>query len=144
MKLTDLSVSIRSLVTLSLLVFVVNVHAQTARQFTLNLTDDGKAQMVCFLPQTPSGKAVVGVPGGGYSVLSNTHEGTMASDWMNKQGIAYFVVNYRLPHERSPTLTPVQTFLSCSILSFRWTNVYRTSGRALISLAKRDIRTRSW
>ena len=98
MKLTDLSVSIRSLVTLSLLVFVVNVHAQTARQFTLNLTDDGKAQMVCFLPQTPSGKAVVGVPGGGYSVLSNTHEGTMASDWMNKQGIAYFVVNYRLPH----------------------------------------------
>ena len=98
MKLTDLSVSIRSLVTLSLLVFVVNVHAQTARQFTLNLTDDGKAQMVCFLPQTPSGKAVVGVPGGGYSVLSNTHEGTMASDWMNKQGIAYFVVNYRLPN----------------------------------------------
>ena len=98
MKLTDLSIPIRSLVTLSLLVFVVNVHPQTARQFTLNLTDDGKAQMVCFLPQTPSGKAVVGVPGGGYSVLSNTHEGTMASDWMNKQGIAYFVVNYRLPH----------------------------------------------
>ena len=98
MKLTDLSVSIRSLVTLSLLVFVVNVHAQTARQFTLNLTDVGKAQMVCCLPQTPAGKAVVGVPGGSYSVLSNTHEGTMASDWMNKQGIAYFVVNYRLPH----------------------------------------------
>jgi len=69
----------------------------TARTFTLDLTDDGKAQMVCFLPKTPSGKAVVGVPGGGYSVLSNTHEGTMASDWMNKQGIAYFVVNYRLP-----------------------------------------------
>ena len=98
MKLTDLSIPIRSLVTLTLLVFVANVEAQTARKFTLDLTDDGKAQMVCFLPQTPSGKAVVGVPGGGYSVLSNTHEGTMASDWMNKQGIAYFVVNYRLPH----------------------------------------------
>ena len=98
MKLTDLSIPIRSLVTLALLVFVANVEAQTARKFTLDLTDDGKAQMVCFLPQTPSGKAVVGVPGGGYSVLSNTHEGTMASDWMNKQGIAYFVVNYRLPH----------------------------------------------
>ena len=98
MKLTDLSIPIRSLVTLALLVFVANVEAQTARKFTPDLTDDGKAQMVCFLPQTPSGKAVVGVPGGGYSVLSNTHEGTMASDWMNKQGIAYFVVNYRLPH----------------------------------------------
>ncbi|MCR5157902.1 MAG: alpha/beta hydrolase fold domain-containing protein [Prevotella sp.] len=69
----------------------------TARKFTLNLTEDGAAQMVCFLPKTPSGKAIVGVPGGGYSVLSNTHEGTMASGWLNAQGIAYFVVNYRLP-----------------------------------------------
>ena len=69
----------------------------TARKFTLNLTEDGSAQMVCFLPKTPSGKAIVGVPGGGYSVLSNTHEGTMASGWLNEQGIAYFVVNYRLP-----------------------------------------------
>ncbi len=69
----------------------------TARKFTLNLTDDGKAQMVCFLPVKPSGKAIVGVPGGGYSMLSNTHEGTLASGWLNEQGIAYFVVNYRLP-----------------------------------------------
>ena len=88
----------RLMMTLTLFMLFAGVWAQTARKFTLNLTDDGKAQMVCFLPQTPSGKAVVGVPGGGYSVLSNTHEGTMASDWMNKQGIAYFVVNYRLPH----------------------------------------------
>ena len=90
MKLTDLSNSIRSIMTLALLMLVTSIEAQTARKFTLNLTDDGKAQMVCFLPQTPSGKAIVGVPGGGYSVLSNTHEGTMASDWLNKQGIAYF------------------------------------------------------
>jgi acetyl esterase/lipase len=69
----------------------------TSRKFTLNLTADGKAQMVCFLPATPSGKAIVGVPGGGYSMLSNTHEGTLAADWMNAKGIAYFVVNYRLP-----------------------------------------------
>ena len=98
MKLTNLSNSIRFLMTLALLMLVTSIEAQTARKFTLNLTDDGKAQMVCFLPQTPSGKAIVGVPGGGYSVLSNTHEGTMASDWLNKQGIAYFVVNYRLPN----------------------------------------------
>ena len=39
----------------------------------------------------------VGVPGGGYSMLSNTHEGTQAHEWLNKQGISYFVVNYRLP-----------------------------------------------
>jgi acetyl esterase/lipase len=53
--------------------------------------------MVCFLPEMASGKAIVGVPGGGYSMLSNTHEGTLASEWLNQQGIAYFVVNYRLP-----------------------------------------------
>lgn len=83
---------------LGLLLIVSLVQAQTARKFTLDLTDDGKAQMVCFLPTTPSGKAIVGVPGGGYSVLSNTHEGYLASEWLNDQGIAYFVVNYRLPY----------------------------------------------
>lgn len=70
---------------------------KTAREFTLNLTPDGSAQMVCFLPKEPNGKAVVGIPGGGYSVLSNSHEGTLASGWMNEHGIAYFVVNYRMP-----------------------------------------------
>lgn len=83
---------------LGLLLIVSLVQAQTARKFTLDLTDDGKAQMVCFLPTIPSGKAIVGVPGGGYSVLSNTHEGYLASEWLNDQGIAYFVVNYRLPY----------------------------------------------
>ena len=87
----------RKMFFLSMLLLAANMQAQTARKFTLDLTDDGKAQMVCFLPDTPSGKAIVGVPGGGYSVLSNNHEGTMASGWLNQQGIAYFVVNYRLP-----------------------------------------------
>ena len=76
----------------------ITSQAQTARKFTIDLTDDGKAQMVCFLPEKPSGKAIVGVPGGGYSMLSNTHEGYLASEWLNKRGIAYFVVNYRLPN----------------------------------------------
>lgn len=88
----------RKLFMTGLLMIAMTLQAQTARKFTLNLTDDGKAQMVCFLPDNPSGRAIVGVPGGGYSMLSNTHEGYLASDWLNKQGIAYFVVNYRLPH----------------------------------------------
>jgi acetyl esterase/lipase len=101
---------LRHVMTLVLLLLVTGVQAQwqrpaaqensaaTAKKFTLDLTDDGKAQMVCFLPVNPSGKAIVGIPGGGYSVLSNTHEGTMASGWLNERGIAYFVVNYRLPN----------------------------------------------
>ena len=100
---------VRLMMTLMLLMLVAGTKAQTARQFTLNLTNDGKAQMVCFLPQTPSGKAIVGVPGGGYSVLSNTHEGTLAADWMNQQGIAYFVVNYRLPDgDRTKPISDVE------------------------------------
>lgn len=73
-------------------------QAQTARKFTINLTEDGKAHMVCFLPENPSGRAIVGIPGGGYSMLSNSHEGYQASEWLNQKGIAYFVVNYRLPN----------------------------------------------
>ena len=87
----------KKLLVFSLLLLSMAVQAQTARQFTIDLTEDGKAQMVCFLPEQSSGKAIVGVPGGGYSVLSNTHEGTQASGWLNQQGIAYFVVNYRMP-----------------------------------------------
>ena len=94
---------------LVMLMMVAGVETQTARTFTLNLTDDGAAQMVCFLPQNPSGKAVVGIPGGGYSVLSNGHEGTLASNWMNQQGIAYFVVNHRLPNgDRTKPISDVE------------------------------------
>ena len=92
-----------------LLLLAAGTQAQTAKQFTLNLTEDGAAQMVCFLPQNSSGKAIVGVPGGGYSVLSNTHEGTLAAGWMNEQGIAYFVVNYRLPEgDRTKPISDVE------------------------------------
>ena len=48
--------------------FVI-AQAQTARKFTINLTEDGKAHMVCFLPEKPSGKAIVGVPGGGFMIF---------------------------------------------------------------------------
>ena len=92
-----------------LLLMTVTMQAQTARKLTLNLTDDAKAQMVCFLPETPSGKAIVGIPGGGYSVLSNSHEGYLASEWLNQRGIAYFVVNYRLPEgDRSRPIGDVE------------------------------------
>lgn len=91
----------------------MTIQAQTARKFTINLTEDGKAHMVCFLPENPSGKAIVGVPGGGYSMLSNTHEGYVASDWMNQRGISYFVVNYRLPNgDRTLPMGDVQKAIS--------------------------------
>ena len=82
----------------TLLASVLTIQAQTARKFTIDLTEDGKAQMLAFLPEKPSGRAIVGIPGGGYSVLSNSHEGTHWAEWLNQRGISYFVVNYRLPN----------------------------------------------
>lgn len=83
---------------ISLMAGAMTLKAQTARNFTINLTEDGKANMVVFLAEKPSGRAIVGIPGGGYSVLSNSHEGTHWSEWLNQRGISYFVVNYRLPN----------------------------------------------
>ena len=88
----------RKLMVACLLLLVMATQAQTARNFKLPLTESGESEMVVFLPENPTGKAIVGIPGGGYSVLSNTHEGTQWYEWLNKRGIAYIVVNYRLPN----------------------------------------------
>ena len=99
----------RSLLIILAVCLALSVSSQTARTFTLNLTADGQAKMVCFLPEKPCGRAIVGIPGGGYSMLSNTHEGTQASGWLNQRGIAYFVVNYRLPNgDRTRPISDVE------------------------------------
>ena len=72
--------------------------AQTAREFTLPLTPDGAAQLVVYLPDNPTGRAVLACPGGGYAVLSNTHEGAAWHEFFNARGIAFALVNYRIPH----------------------------------------------
>ncbi|MBR4388357.1 MAG: alpha/beta hydrolase fold domain-containing protein [Prevotella sp.] len=99
----------RFFLTSCVLVLCLSALAQTDRTFTLDLTDDGQAQMVCYLAENPTGKAIVGIPGGGYSVLSNNHEGTMAHGWLNQRGISYFVVNYRLPNgDRTRPISDVE------------------------------------
>ena len=77
---------------------VLTVAAQTARKFTVNITPDGKSNMVAYLPAEPSGRAIVDCPGGGYSHLSMQNEGHDWAEWFNRQGIAYFVLTYRMPN----------------------------------------------
>ena len=72
--------------------------AQTASEFKLPLTPDGAAELVVYLPENPTGRAVVACPGGGYAVLSNTHEGAAWHEFFNGKGIAFALVNYRIPH----------------------------------------------
>ena len=96
---------------LSLLLAAVctSLGAQTARQFTLTLSEDGVAQLVVYLPEQPTGRAVVCCPGGGYAVLSNTHEGAAWSEYFNGKGIAFALVNYRIPHgDRSLPFSDVE------------------------------------
>ena len=82
---------------LLLSVVALGVQAQTARTFTVNITPDGESRMQAFLPDEPTGRAVVACPGGGYSHLAMEHEGTHWAPYFNEQGIALFVLKYRMP-----------------------------------------------
>lgn len=66
-----------------------------------------------FLP--PAGKAngaaVVVIPGGGYSIVAYTHEGTAVAAAFNKIGVAAFVLKYRIPSDawmKDKTIGPLQ------------------------------------
>lgn len=75
----------------------LSLQAQTLKTFKVNITPDGHANMVAYLPENPSGRAVVDCPGGGYTHLATQHEGHDWATYFNKQGIAFFVLTYRMP-----------------------------------------------
>ncbi|MHA6720937.1 alpha/beta hydrolase [Sphingomonas sp. RS6] len=52
-----------------------------------------------FRAARPDGRAVLVMPGGGYSFLSATNEGVDVAAALNAQGITVFVLAYRLPGE---------------------------------------------
>ncbi|MBR1448688.1 MAG: alpha/beta hydrolase fold domain-containing protein [Prevotella sp.] len=80
-----------------LALLALTMQAQTARKFTVNITADGKANMVAYLPASPTGRAIVDCPGGGYNHLSMQNEGHDWAEYFNRQGIAFFVLTYRMP-----------------------------------------------
>lgn len=45
----------------------------------------------------PNGICILECPGGGYTMLSDTHEGRQMADWFNALGITYCVLEYRMP-----------------------------------------------
>lgn len=86
--------------TLSLFMAVVaamDITAQGTRNFKVNITPDGESTLELFIPEKPSGKAVVCCPGGGYSHLAYQHEGTDWAPFFNRQGITLAVLKYRMP-----------------------------------------------
>lgn len=57
--------------------------------------------LTVFLPpkKIATGAAVIVAPGGGFRELWITVEGYRVADWLSQQGIAAFVLKYRLPRE---------------------------------------------
>jgi len=62
--------------------------------------DNGdKAELTVYLPneKTATGRAIVICPGGGYEYLEFEKEGTNWASFFNPEGIAVFVLKYRMP-----------------------------------------------
>lgn len=70
---------------------------------------DFEPEITVVLADNPNGVAVLCMPGGGYSVLSNTHEGIQYAEWFNSIGVSFIMVDYRMPggHKEVP-LSDVQ------------------------------------
>jgi acetyl esterase/lipase len=62
-----------------------------------------KPDIAVFLPskKNTTGEAVVICPGGGYGILAYDWEGSDIARWLNSEGIAAFVLKYRLPGSKS-------------------------------------------
>src|SRR2546425_6774421 len=58
-----------------------------------------------FLPKEANGAAVVIAPGGGHSQLVIDKEGWEIADWLNKLGVAAFVLKYRLARAKESHYT---------------------------------------
>ncbi len=63
-------------------------------------SDSSKARLTVHLAKQPNGAAVVICPGGGYGGLVTKGEGHGIAEWLNAQGIAGIVLEYRLPAGR--------------------------------------------
>lgn len=65
------------------------------------ITNVSVPELTVYLPpkDVNTGKAVVVCPGGGYMGLASMHEGTLFAQWLNKRGIAAFVLKYRMPNK---------------------------------------------
>jgi acetyl esterase/lipase len=54
-----------------------------------------KPTLIVYLPDQPRGVGIVVCPGGGYGNLAMDHEGHQIGRWLNEQGIAAFICDYR-------------------------------------------------
>lgn len=63
--------------------------------------EDARAILYVFPADKPTGRMIIDCPGGAYQMLAMEHEGTDMAHWMNRQGITYAVLKYRMPNSHS-------------------------------------------
>ncbi|MFH5884636.1 alpha/beta hydrolase [Halalkalibaculum sp. DA3122] len=88
-------------------------------------TDQDNPTLTVFLPEKSSanGTGVVIFPGGGYAHLAMEKEGYKVARWLNEQGVAAFVVKYRLGmryHHPSPLNDAQQAIRTVRAHADKW------------------------
>ena len=86
-----------------ILISILLTPCLAQKSFKVNLWSEGEisdpdyseAVLHCFLPDKPTGKAIIACPGGAYLYLCMTYEGCDFAPIFNKEGIALFVLQYR-------------------------------------------------
>jgi acetyl esterase/lipase len=69
----------------------------------LGTAEADKPRMYAFLPKKRSTTAaILVIPGGGYEIVAIGHEGFQIATWLNAQGMAAFVLDYRVAPYRYP------------------------------------------
>ncbi|WP_373524516.1 alpha/beta hydrolase [Aquiflexum sp.] len=79
----------------------------------LRISKVTKPTLTAYLPSKDkaTGQAVIVCPGGGYTILAASHEGSDVAEEFVKKGIAAFVLKYRLPSDETmidKTIGPLQ------------------------------------
>jgi acetyl esterase/lipase len=75
--------------------------AEVVREGKTSISNVSVPELEIYLPEKAKATdmAVVVCPGGGYSGLAYNHEGLMVARWLNKEGIAAFILKYRMPNK---------------------------------------------
>jgi acetyl esterase/lipase len=89
-----------------------NEQEEHVQEKILRISKVQYPEIEVYLPSKANntGRGILIFPGGGYHILAYDWEGTDIAKWLNSQGIAAFVVKYRLPVSKSllnPRLVPL-------------------------------------
>ncbi len=74
-------------------------------------------------PAKASGTAIVVCPGGGYGHLAMDHEGKQIAEWLNQNGVAAFILKYRIApnyHHPSPLMDAQRALRTVRYHALEW------------------------